>query len=206
MQMVRTAVRRRPAIQISEGGLLVVGGPPLEGKGLVAARLAEWLPFGVKIESVDSLVQEEELWFRYGPAGPAVVDPHRQMLTLARRIWERRQRAKPPVIVLSARFSTPAARAKAAAVARSARMKFLFVEARSSQIRALRRIPPLETTAEGVVSRVELYEKILERYEPVTVEETKTMMCVRLKNTLGSMELAIHRVVTAWDAGSPMAS
>jgi len=176
-----------------------VGGPPIEGKGLVAARLAEWLPFGVKIETVDSLIQEDELWFRYGPAGAALPHPHREMLALARRIWQRRRPATPPVIVLCARFGTAAARSRAAATARAARMRFLFVEARSSQIRTLRRIPELARTAELVLSRVEIYERILRRYEPLTVDEMKDMNCVRLQNTLRNIEGAIARVLRAWD-------
>jgi len=200
MLQTHVTVKRKPALQAAQGGLLIVAGPPLEGKGLIAARLAEWLPFGVKIETVDSLVQEDELWFRFGPAGPAVVDPHREMLALARRMWRERTPAAPPVIVLSARFGTSAARARAAATARAARMKFLFVETRSSQIRTLRRIPSLARTAELVVSRVEMYERIVRRYEPLTVDEMKQMKCVRLRNTLGDVEGAVYRVLRGWEA------
>ncbi len=201
MKSVRTASARRPGVQIPVGGLLVLGGPPLEGKGVLAARLTEWLPFAIKIETVDHLTHEDELWCRDGPTEPAVKDPLPGMLALARRIWDGRQPAEPPVIVLAARCATPGARSRAAATARAAGMKFLFVEVRSSQIRALRRITVAGLSSGQTVSRIELYEKILARYQPLSDAETRRFRSVRLKRALGNLEGALERVLRAWRTG-----
>ena len=201
MRAARAASTRRPAVQIPVGGLLVVGGPPLEGKGVLAARLTESLPFAIKIETVDHLSHGDELWFRDGPTEPGIADPLRQMLALARSIWEERQPAEPPVIVLAARFATPAARSRAATMASNVGMKFLFVEVRSSQIRALRRIPVAGLASEQAVARIELYERILSRYKPLGDEETRLFRSVRLKRALGNLEGALQRVLRVWRTG-----
>lgn len=197
---VRHAKVRGVGLVAREGGLLVVGGPPLGGKSILASRLAECLPQSIKLDTIDNLAQEGELWYPDGPTGRAVTNPNREMLEVARRIWSRRQAPDSPVIIVSGRFATRAERATARATARSAGMRFLFVEARSNDIRALRRVSLLVLPAAELVKRFERYERIVRRYRPIDQAEAKEFPTLKLRQVLGDLESALIRVLKAWGA------
>lgn len=202
---VRSSVNRQVSLRHvellpREGGLLVVGGPPLGGKSILASRLAECLPQAIKLETIDSLAQEDELWYPNGPTGRVVADPNREMLDVACRIWNRRRPPDSPVIIVSGRFETPALRAAARRAARSAGMTLLFVEARSNDIRALRRISLLALPTAALEKRFELYEKVVRRYCPIDPAEAKEFRILRLRRVLGDLEGSLVRVLKAWGA------
>ena len=65
MPQVRTttlAPEHRGLALATAGGLIVVGGPPFHGKSVLAARLADALPFAHKLEVVDNLAATSEYW------------------------------------------------------------------------------------------------------------------------------------------------
>jgi hypothetical protein len=196
---VRQESERGVGLLAREGGLLVVGGPPLGGKSVLASRLAECLPQSIKLETIDNLAQEDELWYPDGPTGKAVASPNLEMLKVARRLWSRR-RSESPVIIVSGRFDTPAARSAARETARSAGMPFLFVEARSNDIRALRRISILALPTAEMVKRLDLYEKTVRGYLPVRSDEARAFRLLRLGRVLGNLDGALVRVLEAWGA------
>ncbi len=180
------------------GGLIAIGGPPLAGKNLLATRLVEWLPRAVKLETVDDLSRAGEHWYPYGPAGPAVARPTPRMLNVAREIWRKRVAAAPPTIVLCARFETSGERRQAARAAARAGLRFLFVEARSSHLRALRRVPALLLPEPELIRRMERYQDALTRYQPMSREELKSLPGLRLGEVITKLEPSVRRVLLAW--------
>jgi len=131
----RTQLAIRP---LTGGRLLVVCGPPLGGKGPLAARLEELLPYAVKLEALDNLASQGQSYWRRIVRIKVADDAERAILRDALVVCQT-SGAVTPSIVVCARFKTPKLRLTAANFASDRRMRFLLVEARSSPIRALRR-------------------------------------------------------------------
>jgi predicted kinase len=180
----------------SRGGLIVIGGPAYGGKNVLAARLAEWLPRVIKLETVDRL--PDEVWFPNGLEGRAVARPERPMLAHARTLLAKR--GIPPTVILVARFGEPSLRERAVEAASAAEVPFLYVEARSSNIRALRRLFRIVGSHEDAAERMKLYERATEKYVQVDSDETRTLPCVRLAGVLRDVDAASARVLAAWGA------
>jgi len=173
-----------PAIPLPSfrGGLLVLSGPALEGKGPLAALLAELLPDAVHLGGRDDL-------------GKALDE--RVLLGDAARAWQSRKRLAPTLIV-SARFGTPAARRRAAALAESEHMPFLLVECTSSSIRSLRKVSRLFLPPEETARRIERYEQARASYVALDAEEKKALGARSLKRVLDDLDRAAAKVTEAW--------
>ncbi len=173
-------LRRMPL----QGGILVVSGPPLEGKGPLAARLLDELPNAIKLEALDDLSP------RSRPAEAA-------LLAGARALWATDRVAEPTVIV-SARFATPAARKRAAALARELGVRFLLVEVTSTPIRSLRRVTRLFLDAKQTTERLNRYQRAKDTYVALDLEERARLPGISLKRALGDLDEAVLRVARAW--------
>jgi predicted kinase len=195
---IRARTQSGGMLQWPKGGLILVSGPPFQGKSLLATRLVENLPNTFKLEAQDNLATTAECWFPEGPSGVRVEKPTAQLLAAARGIWNRREAPHLPVIVVTARFETKASRRRAAAMARSCGMPFLLVEARSRNIPTMRRIPTLTLPAAEVLARYQRLERALERYEPIDKTEAAALKCLCLKRVLSDLEAAVARVLLRW--------
>ncbi|MEO8077743.1 MAG: hypothetical protein ABI818_15550 [Acidobacteriota bacterium] len=195
---VRVALRRRdPALQNS-GGLMVIGGPPFQGKSVLAAHLAEILPHAYKLEVVDNLSLTSEHWYPEGLTGERLHTPLRSMLDTALGIWNRRLPGAPPLIIVSARAGTRASRRLAHQTAMAAGMKFLYVEAFSHGIRALERLSSLVLSKHELLLRMRRYDAAKQQYIPVGPEEMKILPAVRLRRALSDPDGAIRTVLARW--------
>ena len=181
--------------------MIAIGGPPLGGKSVVAARLAECLPRAVKIEAIDDLSRADPYWQPEGTARRSVRRPDAAMLRRARQVWERRRPGAAPTVLVVARFATRAERRRAKSAARSAGMRFLFVEARSRDDRALRRLPMEYLSREELKLRLERYRVALGAYQPVSRVETVLLPGLRLARVLSNLERAVDRVLGLWRVG-----
>jgi len=191
--------RAKPGSRPLEGGgLLAIGGPPLGGKSVLAAYLAECLPYAVKIEAIDDLTRSRAYWFPEGPGGRVTHVGTSAMLHRARQVWRARAPGAAPTILVVARFSTKAERALARTVARGAGMRFLFVEARSDDERALRHGPMSMLSAREVQARLQRYDAALRAYRPVDEGEAAWLPAVRLVRVQANPERAMKRVLDAW--------
>jgi len=139
---------RLPLVLQPLGGLLVVSGPPLGGKGPLAARLHDQLPGSAKLEAADNL---ETGW----PGGSRGESAREEALLqeAARRLAPGRGRLA-PIVIVCARFPTLRLRSRAAAVAKELRVRFLLVEATSSTLFSLRRLSKMFLTAEEAAARL----------------------------------------------------
>lgn len=189
--------RRDPALQ-SSGGLIVVGGPPFQGKSVLAAHLAEILPHAYKLEVVDNLSLKSEYWYPEGLGGERRQTPLRSMLDTALSIWNRQVPGAPPVIIVSARSGTRASRRLAHQTATAAGMKFLYVEALSHGIRALERLSSLVLSRHELLLRMRRYDTATQQYIPVGPDETKILPTVRLRRVLSDPDGAIRTVLARW--------
>ncbi len=167
------------------GGILVVCGPPLEGKGPLTARLIDELPNAVRLESVDDL------------SGRAKRGAEPALLAEARAIWTSR-RTNAPVIIVSARFATPASRKSAAALAREIEAPFLLVESTSAPIRSLRRVSRLFLDARQITERLARYQRAKDAYVALDLDERIRLPAITLKRVLGDLDKAVLRVAEAW--------
>ncbi len=161
---------------------MVLGGPALEGKGPLAALLAEILPDATYLGGTDDLTKALD---------------ERVLLGDAARAWQGRKRLAPTLIV-SARFATKAARRRAAAMAESEQMAFLFVECTSSSIRSLRRVSRLFLPAQETAARIERYERAKKGYAPLEADEKKSLPALGLKRVLDDLDAAAAKVTEAW--------
>jgi len=198
-----TAGRRvrvgRPAIaRFISGGMIALGGPPLGGKSLLAARLAECLPRSIRMESIDDLSRSAPYWQPAGPRGRSVANPTSTMLAHAVRLWRDRRAGEAPVILLVARFATAAERRRARAVARESGMRFLFVEALSRDERALRRIPMSFLSPDDLQERLRRFETALQGYQPVSVAESVVLPALRLTRVQSRFDEQVDRVLDRW--------
>ncbi len=180
------------------GGLIVVFGPPLGGKSLIAAGLADSLPRVIKLEAIDNLDQKSDYWPRGGVFGRTRSGPELRLLTAARGSWSRRPRSSPPTIIVSARFGSPRLRGAAIRAASKAGMRVLLVEALSSELRSLRRIPLSLLPPEEMDRRLETYRRAVGEYQPVGAGEARTRPCLRLRHVLADPDASVRRIVTEW--------
>jgi len=201
--MTNLAVRKfRPqkaAGNIEIGGMLVVCGPPLGGKGPLAALVAEALPCSIKLESTDNLSREEQSYAPIRQQRSGAASPEQAILQDAAG-FARQSTTASPLIVICARFPTQQIRRSAADLARSLGMRFLLVEATSSSIRSLRRVSQLMLPSEETLRRIARYEKGRAAYKPVSQSERTRLPAVRLKAVLSNLDLATTRVLQAWSA------
>lgn len=178
---------------------MVIGGPPFSGKGLLASRMVECLPYAVKLETIDNLSRPTERWYP-SPAGDAITRPASKMLTAAQSIWWEHLETPRPVIVLSARFESPALRRRAHALAQRLKARFLYVEARSRNVRALRRLSRMVLPAHAAERQIANYEKAVARYRKIEGAEAARLPCVRLHDVASDIDGAVSTVLEAWAA------
>lgn len=180
------------------GGLLAIGGRPLGGKNVLAARLVECLPYATKLETADNLERDQEYLPTKKAKPRAAASPQRELLEKARALLRGGSPWSTPIVVLSCRFATAESRLAAQAIARTAGVPFLFIEARSRDIRALRRIPMSFLSAEELKRRTARYERACAEYQPVTAAEMRTLPGIRVTKVLSELDAAVERVLAAW--------
>lgn len=187
------ALPPRPPLMLQPlGGLLVVSGPPLGGKGPLAAGLHDQLPGSVKLEMADTLDAGAPNGSRAGATGEGA------LLQEARRCLAPGLGRVAPVVILCARFSGPRVRSQAARVSRELRVRFLLVEATSSTFRSLRRLSRLLLSAEEAAARLERFRLEAGAYVRVSAAELKRLPALALDHVLGDLEGATARVLEAW--------
>lgn len=186
---------RDPSLS-SAGGLMLVGGPPFHGKSVLAAHLADMLPFAQKLEVVDNLAGKDEHWLPEGVTGQLRHKPLRSMLEAAVSVWVRS--SPRPIVIVSARAGSRAARRLAHRTAVSAGMKFLFVEAFSQTVRTFERLSALMLPKDELLRVMQRYERAVNQYERVEGDEMKSLPAVRLKAVLSDVEAAGRTVLERW--------
>ncbi len=195
--LARQPRRVRTQLPTPAGGLILVGGPPFHGKSVLAARLADILPFAHKLEVVDTLRSgAEEHWLPHGMEGPPQLRPLRAMLDAAVRAWKRG--TPHPIVVVAARAGTPAARRLAHRRAEAEGIKFLYVESKAHTIRAFQRLSALSLPKEELIRVMHRYEQALARYEPIDGLEMKTLPALRLNMVLTDVDGAARAVLSRW--------
>ena len=190
------------AQRLQDGGLMIIGGPPFGGKSLLASRMVESLPYAIKLEAIDNLVRPTERWYP-SPMADAVTRPATKMLSAAQSIWWDHLETMHPVIVLSARFETPTLRRRAHALAQRLGARFLFVEAMSSNIRALRRVSRKVIEPHAIERRIANYERAVGRYRKIDDVEAGRLPCLRLTGVLSDLDAAVGAALTAWADRAP---
>lgn len=181
------------------GGLITVGGPPLGGKQVLTARLAELLFFAIRLEAVDDLVHSDPVWHPEGPGGRAIRNPTRALLARASELWESRRPGFAPILLVSSRFATLGERRQAKRAAERLGIRFLHVEARSESRRSLRRIPMQQLSAREIKQRLERYETALRRYTLVGAAEARSLPALRLTRVHSRFEESAAKVLRAWE-------
>ncbi len=184
---MRAATVRRSSSSVRlrafQGGLLLISGPALEGKGALAAALAERLPDAVLIGGPDDL------------GGDRIEE--RVVLESALEAW-RARRSPATTIIAVGRFPTRVMRRDAARRAREERMAFLLVECTSSAIRSLRQVSRLFLPTQEAVARMQRYEDARRRYVGVDDDERRTLPAMCVRRVLANVEDAAERVALAW--------
>lgn len=180
---------RLPLLLRPLGGLLVVSGPPLGGKGPLAASLHERLPGSEKVEVADNLAN-----------GSGDASDERPLLSEARARLARALGSSTPVVIMCARFATSELRAEAARTAEELQVRFLLVEASSSSLRSMERLSRLLLTADETAARLARYENALRAYQRVSLAERRRLPAICLSGVLGDLEGATARAVAAWVA------
>jgi hypothetical protein len=193
----RSLPGRQPQVQ-SAGGLIVVGGPPFHGKAVLAARLADILPYACKLEAIDSLSALGEHWYPEGPALAPREAPLARLLEAAVDVWQRNRDSAAPAIIVCARAATPELRRLARESAAAAEMRFLHVEARSSDIRAMQQLSSLVLSKDDLLLRMERYEEACASYAPVGRDEARTLPALALHHVLGDVDAAVGAVLRRW--------
>jgi len=176
---------------------MVVCGPPLGGKGPLAARLHDKLPNTIRLEALDDLSRDGAAYFPKGRFGPATEYAEAVMLREAARAWARRGE-NPPLILVCARFESPALRRSAAELARREQMRFMLVEAMSAPLRALHRVSGLMLPVHEMTTRLERFERAQANYQAVSVAERKRLPALTLKAVLADLDRAADRALNAW--------
>ena len=189
--------RRTPTPALATlGGLIVVGGPPLHGKSILAARLADILPFSHKLEVVDNLSAANEYWDPSGRMARRGPKPLTHLLKTALKVWAETTPA--PIVIIAARAASQAERQLARRTAASAGAKFLHVEAFSHSIRAFARLSALMLPKDELLERLRRYEQAMERYVKVNADEEKALPAVRLRNVLADLDAASYTTLERW--------
>ena len=191
------SLRLRSTSPIATGGLIAIGGPPLGGKSVLAARLAECIPHSVRLEAIDDLSRAQPFLAR-GGLRRVVRDPTADLLQDARRIWREQAPGTAPTILIVTRFATAAERRRAKVAARLAGVRFLFVEARSHDDRALRRIPSAFVTRAELDKRLARYEKASREYRPIERAEALILPALRLQRVHSELDAAVDQVLGTW--------
>ncbi len=189
--------RVRGASPLAAGGLIAIGGQPLGGKSVLAARLAECIPFCVRLEAIDDLSRARPFLSRRG-SRRIVRDTTADLLQDARRLWRERSPGAAPTILLVTRFATAAERRRAKVAARLAGMRFLFVEARSRDDRALRRLPSAFVTRAELEKRLARYEKARAEYRAIERAESLILPSLCLQRVQSELDAAVDQVLGAW--------
>jgi len=180
------------------GGLIVVCGPPFGGKNMIGTRIAASLPYAVKLEAEDELSKKSEVWYSEGRFKAPIKNPQDKMLEAAALLWEGSNVARTPVVVLVARFSTPATRRRAYKAACAANVKFLLVQSRSANLRVLRQVTRYVLSAEQATKKLKNVEEIVKQYKPVTNQEAKQFPCLRLKGNVGDLDQLFASTLYKW--------
>jgi len=170
--------------------MIAIGGPPLGGKGVLAARLADCFPRVVKLELSDDLISSSG-----NGHAPATLSA---LLGRAKQVWRDSPAARRPTILVVARFATPTRRRRARAAARAERMRFLFVEARSSEEAVLRRLARPLLSRRELEERVRRYAAALRSYRAVNAAERLYLPALSLARVQSRLDQASERVIEAW--------
>ncbi len=192
-----TLVSSAPA---AVGGLIAVGGPPLGGKSVLAARLAECLPNAIRLEAIDDLSRDQPYWIPDATHRRVARDCTGALLLYAKQLWRSAPSSRPPILLVVTRFGTAAERRRAKVAARLGDMPFLFVEARSRDERALRQIPRAFLGPEELEARLTRYRRSSRAYRPIGRLEELILPALRLRRVHSQLDDAVDRVLTAWRA------
>jgi len=180
------------------GGIIAIGGPAFAGRSPLAATLAELFPRCVKLETVESLRQQS---FRRGDG--TVVVGEQASAALVEAAFERLHDSEPAsMVVLAARFERPELRRRMYERARANDVAFLYVEARSSNIRAIRRLFRMGSMGIDPARLLALYDAAVRRYVPVDARERAAMPCVLLRTVLADLDVACGEVLGAWQGSA----
>jgi hypothetical protein len=120
------------------------------------------------------------------------------LLGRAKEIWRKSRPNQRPTILIVARFATPTRRRRVRAAARAEQMRFLFVEARSSEEAALRRLARPLLTRRELEARVRRYAAAQRSYRPLDAPERQFLPGVSLTRVQARLAAATQRVVEAW--------
>jgi predicted kinase len=176
------------------GGIIAIGGPAFAGRSPLAATLAELLPRCVKLETTESLRQQS---FRRGQGD--VVVGERASAAVVDAAFERLRDLDPgSTVVLAARFERPELRRRMHQRARMSDVSLLYVEARSSNIRAIRRLFRIGSPGIEPARQLALYDAAVRRYVPVDARERALLPCVLLRSVLADLDAACSAVLGAW--------
>jgi hypothetical protein len=177
--------------------MIAIGGPPLGGKSVIAARLADCLPSVMRLEAIDDLSRSRP--YRLGDDFTSETSSTTaRLLERADWIWKHRRADRPPLLLLVTRFASATERRRAKLRALIAGMPFLFVEARSSDRDALLRIPMQVLSRRQIELRLARYDAALSTYAPVARREEIALPALRLQRVLADLDAAVERVVEAW--------
>lgn len=173
-------------------GVIAIGGPPFGGRTVLAGLLADYLPRSLKLETVERLTREE-----FYPEGPAKPAASRAQMALQTAVMDQLASGARFTLILSARFETPASRKKIQACAASAGVPFLHVEARSTNIRAIRRLLQI-TGSTDPEAQLERYQALCEKYRPVDADEARRLPSLSLPKVLQDPDAAAAQVIARW--------
>lgn len=199
LQQGRSRVAR-DGFSLASGGLIAIGGPPLGGKSLLAARLAECIPGAVRLEATDDLSHTEPYWPSDPTSGRRSRDPTAALLARTRQLFRTRRGAGRPTVLVVTRFGSGSERRRAKVAARLADVPFLFVEAQSRDELALRRIPGAFLSADQLAERVARYAEAKRRYCAIDRMEALILPAVRLRGVQSRLDRAVERVLAAWSS------
>ncbi len=182
------------------GGMIAIGGPPLGGKSVLAARLAECLPNALRLEAIDDLARARPYQLaEHAHAAPLRVTS-KVLLERAKQIWRNKRPGRPPTILVVTRFGSAAERRRAKLQAQLAGMPFLFVEVRSKEERALLRVPMSTLSPSEIDVRMRRYDAALAEYVPMSRAEALALPGLRLDRVLSRLDAAVGRVLAVWKA------
>ncbi len=183
----------RPIKHAPLGGLIAVGGLPFAGRTVLAAMIADRLPASIKLETVERL--SRQIFYPMGQHQPAAARPDSALLEAAAR--HLRVTRPTPTIVLSARFETPAARQRVLACAQAEGARFLYIEARSANVRAIAHVYRFLGLGDPR-KQLALYDTACARYKPVSREEALDLPSVCLSAVLKDPDAACSKALKAW--------
>ncbi len=179
-------------------GLLAIGGPPLGGKSVLAAALADVLPNAIRLEATDDLSREAPYWVPESPDRRPVSRPGKHLLERARRVWRQSSAGRRPTLIVVTRFGTAADRRRAKVYAALAGMPFLFVEAIAADAQALRRIPARLLEPRELELRLRRYERARRAYAPLRRPEAMVLPGLSVRRVLSDLDASLTRVLSVW--------